>query len=839
MKSFKKFKAFITSLLISLTLIAPSLVLADYQALSIVGNPLTASTAPYLLLSGMTGQSACTVSILAPFGGTVSVEGLYQNTTNAQWTGPLTVYTPDGTTTTGTTIAAAGSYIFNCGNMSAIRADGTATTGTPTVTLNASGGVNVIAKIPSTGGGGTVTAVTATGPIVSSGGTTPNISCPTCDTGPFVSSVTAGTSGNITAAPTTGAVVVDEIENPTFTGTVTSSGTGIANTAPNGFFLSGVSGASNSSRGYFMGSTNGSFSVLSDCAAGMGTDCTTAGVYGSSFALLNTGSTALLTIDGSGNVGADGYLAATNLASSAGDCLQATTNGEIVATAAACGTGSGTVTSVTGTTNQIAVATGTTTPVISIPSNPTLPGTTTVGNLINSGLTASECIGTNGTKQETSNTNCVQTVTGTANQVTITGTATPTLSLPTTLIAPGTFAATTSITDSGLTTGQCVQIGTAGLLTGTGVACGSGSGTLTGVTAGTNIVVSTPSPTSPTVSVTNAPSFTGNVGSPEFASTGMIPLCWLNSVSTTDCQESNGSFTVSGIPNNNWGVVDVGNATGLLALQETFPTAKLAIAGSFVSSALTSTDCLQAGVNGIIANAAASCVTSVSGTGLISSTGGTTPVISFTGTAQTATAPTLQKFLTGTGTYTTPAGVRWIHVLAVGAGGGGGGSNGGGTGGTGGSTTFGTTLITSAGGVGGTAATAYGGLGGVATLAAGPLGTAVNGGDGSPTFATGGGGNGGSSCLGGAGSGTGNALVTAALAGATNSGGGGGGSNGATGAGNGGGSGACINVVIDAPLATYSYAVGAAGTAGTAGAAGVIGGAGGSGVISVEEHYNY
>src|SRR5271155_3128693 len=110
----KTWKSLITSVVMIGALIAPSIVLADFQALSIVGNPLTANTAPYLVLGGLTGQSACSISILAPFGGSIAVNGLYQNTTNAQWTGPLTVYSPDGTTTIGTTITATGSYIFNC-----------------------------------------------------------------------------------------------------------------------------------------------------------------------------------------------------------------------------------------------------------------------------------------------------------------------------------------------------------------------------------------------------------------------------------------------------------------------------------------------------------------------------------------------------------------------------------------------------------------------------------------------------------------------------------------------------------------------------------------------------
>jgi len=90
--SLKKLKTFIASALMSLALISPTLALADYQTLSIIGNPLTALTAPYLMLTGLTGQSACTISVLAPFAGSISVEGLYNNTTNAQWTAPLTVY---------------------------------------------------------------------------------------------------------------------------------------------------------------------------------------------------------------------------------------------------------------------------------------------------------------------------------------------------------------------------------------------------------------------------------------------------------------------------------------------------------------------------------------------------------------------------------------------------------------------------------------------------------------------------------------------------------------------------------------------------------------------------
>jgi hypothetical protein len=203
--------------------------------------------------------------------------------------------------------------------------------------------------------------------------------------------------------------------------------------------------------------------------------------------------------------------------------------------------------------------------------------------------------------------------------------------------------------------------------------------------------------------------------------------------------------------------------------------------------------------------------------------------------------PTAQKFLSGSGTYTTPAGVQWIKVLAVGGGGGGGGANPSSTaGGDGGSTTFGTSLITSGGGRGGSnsvTVTGYGGTGGTATLAAGPLGYAVNGGYGNPATVATGSGSGGSSCLGGSGSGSGNNTNQVGIAGATNSGGGGGGAEANAGTAAGGGSGACIEAVISSPAATYAYAVGAAGTAGAAGTGGFAGGAGGSGVIVVTEYY--
>ena len=72
-----------------------------------------------------------------------------------------------------------------------------------------------------------------------------------------------------------------------------------------------------------------------------------------------------------------------------------------------------------------------------------------------------------------------------------------------------------------------------------------------------------------------------------------------------------------------------------------------------------------------------------------------------TGTLALYGAPQVTVYTTGTGTYTTPAGAKWLQVKLVGGGGGGAGGNNGGAGGTGGTTTFGTSLLTCIGGTGG------------------------------------------------------------------------------------------------------------------------------------------
>lgn len=211
----------------------------------------------------------------------------------------------------------------------------------------------------------------------------------------------------------------------------------------------------------------------------------------------------------------------------------------------------------------------------------------------------------------------------------------------------------------------------------------------------------------------------------------------------------------------------------------------------------------------------------------------------------------------GTGTYTTPANVRYVRIRLSGPGGGGASgqgsaaSNSGANGSA--STTFGSSLLTATAGqgsVGGTGLTS-GGAGGSATINSPAVKLASNsGGNGSGTMYSGGtnsqalqagGGVGGVNALGGAGGGGG--ITTS---GGTNGvpetgaggGGGGSGSNNSSYGGGGGGAGGYIEAIISGPSATYAYAIGSGGAGGAATSGCGAGGNGGSGIIIIEEYYS-
>lgn len=209
--------------------------------------------------------------------------------------------------------------------------------------------------------------------------------------------------------------------------------------------------------------------------------------------------------------------------------------------------------------------------------------------------------------------------------------------------------------------------------------------------------------------------------------------------------------------------------------------------------------------------------------------------------------PTYQYLTSGSAaTYTTPAGVTYLEIKQIG-GGGGGGSPGTGAGGTGGTTTFGST--TTIGGNGGANSTTAGAGGSGGTTGTGTVIRRLTGGAGNAGVnATQAAGAtltlimpGGSGCVSQfAGASPSTPSVSTPVAGIANTGSGGAGDTVqiASGAGtyNSGGAGGCgeyVEYFVNAPLATYTYTIGAGGTAGSTGA-----GIGLTGGVVVKENYN-
>lgn len=226
---------------------------------------------------------------------------------------------------------------------------------------------------------------------------------------------------------------------------------------------------------------------------------------------------------------------------------------------------------------------------------------------------------------------------------------------------------------------------------------------------------------------------------------------------------------------------------------------------------------------------------------LLKSNGASAPT--WVASSFTPVAPTVQRFTSGSGTYTLPTSPSPLYIKVTMVGGGGGGSGSGAAGGSatpGNDTTFGSSFLTAGGGAGAVFG-GYGGVGGIATASI-STGIVLNGSagqGGSVAVGSGSaGGVGGTSPLGGA-----------ALPGAlganpasdaqanSGSGGAGGGSQGTGAGGSGGGSGAYIQVIITSPSSTYAYAVGAGGPGGTTSSLGSTGSSGGSGYLLVEEFY--
>lgn len=213
----------------------------------------------------------------------------------------------------------------------------------------------------------------------------------------------------------------------------------------------------------------------------------------------------------------------------------------------------------------------------------------------------------------------------------------------------------------------------------------------------------------------------------------------------------------------------------------------------------------------------------------------------------TPTAPTVQKFTSGSGTYTRPSSPTplYIKVLMIGGGGGGAADSSTSNAGSAGSdTTFGTSLLLAGKGGGGGASGSFGQDAGIATtssLGIGPIGIAFPGASGMSASGIASGQAGLGGCIfGGNGIGWPNGTAQSAPTNAAvNSGSGGGGGTPNSGAGRtgggGGASGGYVDATIISPASTYAYSVGTGGTGGSS--PNSSGSNGGSGLIIVYEFY--
>jgi hypothetical protein len=217
----------------------------------------------------------------------------------------------------------------------------------------------------------------------------------------------------------------------------------------------------------------------------------------------------------------------------------------------------------------------------------------------------------------------------------------------------GCFAGTVyaaAVTDSGLTSGNCVQAGTGGILTTTSSACGSSGGGITGLTAGNDIAVGSGS--TPSVAVTNAPTFTGGVAAASFnASSTNVTQGFHNAGTLTSgtscgvalgapigsgtgysCISTSSSATVATVVAK---VLGLGpNAStyyafdqnGNLGLQNNL------FANGATLSGLTGGNCIQAGTGGLLATISTPCgtLTSLTAGNDIAVGTGTTPTVSVT-----------------------------------------------------------------------------------------------------------------------------------------------------------------------------------------------------------------
>jgi hypothetical protein len=402
-----------------------------------------------------------------------------------------------------------------------------------------------------------------------------------------------------------------------------------------------------------------------------------------------------------------------------------------------------------------------------------------------------------------------------------------------TITVAGNFSTSAALAITAGTTGQLAYWSSGTAIGGENIASALTAGTNISITGTTNATISVSGVLPFSLGGTNNGSITASNGGIFYsdgskmqllAGTATAALCLQSQSNSAPIWAScTGGASVSSVSNSD-GTLTISPTTGSVVASLALGHANTWTAAQTFSSSVT----FNGSVSGAVTSVAA-------GIGLSGGTITSTGTLSVTNPV-TATVVTVQRFTSGSGTYTPAAGVKWIEVIGCGAGGGGGATTTN-NGTDGGATTFGTSLLTANGGAHGIANNGAGGAGGTASggNVTNETGTAGSGQVLSGTFTNVAGGQGGASVFGGTAS-LSAAIGTGGAANGHCSGGNGGyGVSGTGAAGGGGGAGGFFDHVMAA--SSESYAVGSAGSGGAAGAN--AGGNGAGGLLVVIEHYNY
>ena len=720
MRKTRFWTAIVTAVALAFTAVPPAI--ADVPVASVTGS-LTSASNP-LILAPLVGQSTVAVEVSASTGLTLSFKELVKNS----WV-PTTCTSPDQTVTDVSSTTSVGTLLCTGGGAAAFEVVPSGS-GTATVTILANGGTS---KVIGAGVNGGKTIVAGSGNItVTNAGNTATVGIVNNPTFSGITTVGSLFDNTLTPGTCVGAAAGPELRSSTNCVTSITAGTNVSITGTSSNPIINVS------------ATPAPVSVTAGTGIAVATP--SPGV----FVVSNTG---LLSATGSGNIsvttGATPVVSITNAptftgplsastltasgsSASSGQCVQFGVGGILSATGTACGSGSGTVTAVTGTGNI--ASTGGTTPQISITAAPTFAGAVTASQFNGSGAGLTSATIPNAALV----TSPVTSVSGSGN-IASTGGLTPTVSITNAPTFTGALSAL-SLTGTGLTNGNCVQASTGGLLTTTSGPCAAG--TLTGLTAGSNIVVGA-GPT-PSVAVTNSPTFTGALSAASLTGTGLTSgncvqasTGGLLTTAAAKCVTSvtgTGNISVSAGPtpvvsitaaptfsglvtsSNNFaagvpgtsadtsgnGIYYIANSTAVAPFQTVVasssltankvsgiqgdlllvgnaggpsPSLALDVSGNLglkagvigtnlTASSLTSGQCVQTTTGGQLTTTGAACgtgsgtVTAVTGTGNISSTGGTTPAISITNSPTfTGGTVTATQFLGGSSSTVGSGGV--------------------------------------------------------------------------------------------------------------------------------------------------------------------------------------